>query len=129
MVHNQYSSDLAAKCLTLIKQHGPILAIDLAAHLGIVGGRENMRRKIRAIVQHLRNDCGEMVCADLIHGYYIAPDKEVWQMYLDGRQLDAKKILGITHRQLKMVTDGQGQGLLFLPGAGSLNNGQFTRTG
>jgi len=128
MPHNKYSSDLAAKCLRLIKEHGVILAIELADKLGIEGSRENKRRKIRAIVQHLRNDCGVMIAADLIHGYFVTEDKEVWQMYLDGRQLDAKKILGQTHKQLKMVSDSKGQGLLFVPGTGRLNNKQFVRS-
>ena len=128
MKHNKFSADLAAKCLALIKSDGPIRAIALAVRLGIEGNRENKRRHIRAIVQHLRNDCGELIAADLIYGYYIAPTKEIWQMYLDGRQIDAKKILGITHKQLRMVQDSKGQGLLFLPGKGTLNNNQFARS-
>lgn len=122
---NNFSSDMAAKCLQLIKECGPILAINLADKLGIVGERETQRRKIRAIVQHLRNDCGQMIVADLFCGYFLTSDLKVWQDYLDGRQIDAKKILGITHQQLKMVTDSRGQGLLFVPGVGQLNNEKF----
>jgi hypothetical protein len=122
---NQYSTDQAAKCLQLIKDCGPILAVELANKLGIDGERETKRRKIRAIVQHLRNDCGEMIVADLMNGYFTTQDLKVWQDYLDGRQIDAKKLLGITGKQLKMVTDTKGQGLLFVPGTGQLNNNQF----
>ncbi|HAL45500.1 MAG: hypothetical protein A2Y12_08820 [Planctomycetes bacterium GWF2_42_9] len=123
--NNLYSCDQAARCLMLIKNNGPILAAALAERLGFVGERETLRRKIRAIVQHLRNDCGEMIVADSVNGYYLTEDEKVWQDYLNGRQIDAKKILGITGKQLKMVTDSRGQGLLFVPGSGQLNNEKF----
>ena len=128
MKHNQFSSDLAARCLRLIKEQGPVKAITLAGQLGIEGLRETKRRRIRAIVQHLRNSAGNMIVADEINGYFLTDDITIWQNYLAGRQIDAKKILGITHRQLKMVTDSRGQGLLFVPGQGKLDNIQFART-
>jgi len=116
MEHNKVSSDLAAKCLSLLKQEAPIRAIELARKLNLTGNRESLRRHIRAIVQHLRNDCGTMIVADLKDGYFITDDEKVWQAYLNSRQIDAKKILGITHKQLKMIMDSRGQGLLFVPG-------------
>lgn len=128
MEHNKFSSDLAAKCLSLLKQEAPIRAIELARKLGLTGNRESLRRHIRAIVQHLRNDCGTMIVADTRSGYFITDDKKVWQDYLDGRQINAKKILGITHKQLKMVMDSRGQGLLFVPGQGKLDNSKFARS-
>ena len=115
MEHNKFSSDLAAKCLALIREQGPVRAITLADKLGIIGDRETKRRHIRAIVQYLRNDCGIMLVADLMHGYFVTDDKKVWQDYLDGRQIGAKKILGVTHKQLRMAIDSSGQGILFVP--------------
>ena len=94
MKQNKFSSDLAARCLALIKSDGPIRAIAMAVKLGIEGNRESKRRHIRAIVQHLRNDCGNMIIGNFRQGYFITEDKKVWQDYLDGRQIDAKKILG-----------------------------------
>lgn len=125
MQHNHYSSDMAAKCLKLIKEQGPILAISLADQLAIVGDRENKRRRIRAIVKHLRNDCGELIIGDFLSGYTLTKDLKIWQEYLDSRQFGAKKILAVTHKQLNMVRDSNGQGLLFVSGVGELNNKQF----
>jgi hypothetical protein len=122
-----HTTNEVAQCLWLIKEQGPILAIDIADKLGLAGTRETKRRRIRAIVQHLRNECGEMIVADTMGGYFLTDDDLIWQGYLNGRQIIAKKVLGITHRQLKMVTDNRGQGLLFLPGVGTLNNAQFAR--
>ena len=124
---NKFSSDLAAKCLSLIKEQWPITAIELADGLGLEGTRENKRRKIRAIVQHLRNAGGNMIVADTINGYSLTDDETIWQVYLNGRQIGAKKILGQTHKQLKMVIDSRGQGLLFVPGTGQLTNKQFAQ--
>ncbi len=78
-------------------------------------------------MQHLRNSCGERIVADTMNGYFLTDDNTVWQLYLNERQIGAKKVLGITHKQLKMVTDTKGQGLLFVPGQGSLNNKQFAQ--
>lgn len=118
----------AADVLRLIKEHGPVLAIEIADRLGFTGSRETKRRHVRAIVQHLRNECGEMIVANAMGGYYLTNDKTIWQSYLNGRQIEAKIILSQTHKKLKMVTDSKGQGLLFLPGVGSLNNSQFQRS-
>lgn len=119
---------MAARCLKLIKSDGPIVAISLADKLGIVSDREGKRRIIRKIVQHLRNAAGEMIIADTINGYFLTDDPTIWKSYLAGRQIEAKTVLGKTHKQLKMVTDTKGQGLLFVPGQGSLNNKQFARS-
>lgn len=127
MKPNHCNADEAARCLRIIKEAGPIAAADLAARLGAAGKRETQRRHVRAIVQHLRNSCGAMIVANLADGYFVTDDRKIWQDYLNGRQIDAKKVLGRTHRQLRMVTDAKGQGLLFVPGSGVLENSQFAR--
>ena len=123
-----HTTNEVAQCLRLIKEQGPILAITIADKLGLAGTRETKRRRIRAIVQHLRNECGTMIVANTMGGYFLTDDSLMWQGYLNGRQVDAKKLLGQTHKKLKMVTDNKGQGLLFLPGIGTLNNAQFARS-
>ena len=55
----------------------------------------------------------EKVVATLQGGYLLTDDDVIWAEYLDGRQIDAKRILGVTHKQKKMLTDGRGQGVLF----------------
>lgn len=123
-----HTTNEVAGCLRLISEQGPILAITIADRLGLAGTRETKRRHVRAIVQHLRNECGEKIVANSMGGYFLTDDNTLWQSYLNGRQMDAKKVLGQTHKQLKMVTDSRGQGLLFLPGQGTLNNAQFARS-
>lgn len=125
MRHNHYSSDQAAKVLRLITDCGPILAADLAIKIGLQGCRESNRRKIRAIVHYLKNENGNKIVSNFIDGYWIAADDKEWQASLDSLQIGAKKTLAVTHKKLKMVTDGRGQGLLFVPCVGKLDNNQF----
>jgi len=93
---------------------GPTTAVELADKLMLTGSRETRRRKIRAIVRRLR-DGGAMIVATLHGGYWLTDDESLWAQYLDGRQIDAKRILGDAYRK-KMVTDRKGQGMLFVPG-------------
>jgi len=37
----------------------------------------------------------------------------LWRDYLEGRQIDAKRILGETGKRKKMLSDAKGQGMLF----------------
>jgi len=124
MTENMISSSTAVKCLQLIEEYGPITASDLANKLGVSGDHEYKRRQIRYIVKELR-ECGEMICADSVGGYFKTKDLKEWQKYLDIRQMGAKKILAVTHSQ--MVTDSKDQGLLFIPGGGQLNNEKFKK--
>lgn len=114
-IPNAHTADQVATALRIIKEAGPIKAIDLARRLGLSGNRETLRRKVRAITKRLR-DSGVMVLANLNDGYFITEDKKVWAQYLEGRQIDAKKVLGQTHKQIKTTKDSAGQGLLFVPG-------------
>ena len=120
-----HSSDDAAKALRILtRSTEPVPAAAMAARLGFAGCRESMRRRVRAVVTHLRNSCGVMVIGSQA-GYFVTEDEKLWQQYLDGRQIDAKKVLGVTGRQKRMVTDSAGQGLLFVPGTGCMGNEQF----
>jgi len=121
------TADEAARCLRLLRSKGPLPAADIANCLGIGGKRETQRRHIRAIIRHLR-ECGEMIVATLKDGYFVTDDVKIWRDYLEGRQIDAKRVLGKTHRQLRMVTDGNGQGLLFVPGSSAFVNASFAKS-
>ena len=108
------TADEAAKCLRVLQgAASPIVAAELARKLGLGGSRESRRRHVRAIVEHLR-DKGSMVIATLQQGYWLTKDEQLWKDYLEGRQIDAKRILGETHKRKKLV-DATGQGLLFEP--------------
>jgi len=108
---DSYTTDQAAECLRILKAaEQPIVAADLAKRIRLAGSRETQRRKVRAIVKQLR-DSGAMIVATLQGGYLLTDDVKIWRDYLNGRQIDAKKVLGKTHRTKKMITDGQGQGL------------------
>ena len=88
------------------------MAAKLAARLFLPGNRETQRRHIRAIVKLLR-DNGSRIIATLWGGYFLTDDPQLWRDYLEGRQIDAKRILGETHRRKRMLADAQGQRMLF----------------
>lgn len=90
----------------------PIVAASIAARLYLSGSRETQRRHVRALVKQLREN-GSMIVATLQGGYFLTDDEKIWQDYLAGRQIDAKKLIGLTHSQIKMLRDNRGQGLLF----------------
>ncbi len=125
MNHNKYTTDEAARCLNLLRSQGPLKAAALAAKLGIGGKRETQRRHVRAIIRHLREDCGEMIVANLNDGYFVTNDFKLWQSYLDGRSIEAKGTIGRAYRQKRMVSDANGQGLLFVSGQGAFTNTTF----
>jgi len=104
----------AADCLRILQSAaGWLTAVELARKLNLAGNRETCRRHVRAIIEHLR-DNGSMIIATLQDGYFLTEDGELWKDYLDHRQIDAKRILGETHKRKKLV-DSKGQGLLFEP--------------
>lgn len=91
----------------------PMVAAELAAKMNLAGCRETQRRHVRAIIKQLR-DGGEMIVADLSGGYWLTDDITLYKDYLEGRQIDAKKILGDTHKKKNVILqDTSGQELLF----------------
>ena len=103
----------AARALRILQEaDSPIVAAGLAAALGLAGNRETQRRHVRAIIEHLRAD-GSMIVATLQQGYWLTCDAALWRDYLEGRQIDAKRILGETGKRKKMLADAKGQGMLF----------------
>ena len=106
----------AARCLSILETADePIVAAALAARLHLSGGRESQRRHVRAIVKHLRDNCDAWIIGTLQGGYFLTEDSQLWRDYLEGRQIDAKRILGQTHKRKKMLTYANGQGALFGP--------------
>ena len=105
----------ASKCLRILQaSHEPLVAAELAARLQLSGNRETQRRHVRAIVKHLR-DNGSRIVATLAGGYWLTNDDEIWRDYLEGRAIDAKRIIGEASRKKKMLSDAKGQGMLFVP--------------
>lgn len=110
MEDNQY---IVSMCLTLLKSADRFVpAAEIAERLHIGGKRETQRRVVREMVKTLRQ-ANHWIVASLSDGYYLTTEKVVWQDYLDGRQIDAKRILGESGRRKRMVADKTGQGLLF----------------
>ena len=106
-----------ARCLSFLESADkPLVAADLAQKMHLPGNRESQRRHVRAIIEQLREG-GSMVVATLQDGYFLTDDLQVWKKYLEDRQIDAKSVLGETHRRKRMLADRQGQGYLFAPGA------------
>lgn len=106
----------AARCLSVLESATePIVAADLAARMNLPGCRESRRRHVRAIIKSLR-DRGEKIIATLQGGYWLTKDEGLWRDYLEGRQVDAKRILADTHKKKRMQTGAKGQGMLFDPG-------------
>lgn len=108
------TTEQAAKCLSILGAASePLTAADLAFRLQLAGSRETQRRHIREIIHHLR-DKGQMIIATLSSGYWLTINASLWKEYLDGRQIDAKRILAETHHAKKTVlADSSGQGFLF----------------
>lgn len=101
------TAEEAARCLQILQDMAePILAADLACKLGLGGSRESQRRHVRAIVEHLR-DNGSMIVATRQQGYWLTEDSSLWRDYLEGRQIDAKRVLGETHKRKRQLTEGQ----------------------
>ncbi|MCK9243638.1 MAG: hypothetical protein WC877_03375 [Dehalococcoidales bacterium] len=108
------TTEQAGRCLTILQAaNEPTVAAEIAAKMNLAGCRETQRRHVRAIIKQLR-DSGEMIVADLSGGYWLTDDNSLWKDYLEGRQIDAKKILGETHKKKNAVMqDASGQELLF----------------
>ena len=108
------TTEKQAVCLQLLKAADePMTAAQIAAGLHLDGSRETQRRCVRGLIKQLRDE-GSHVIATLQAGYWLTDDEQLWRDYLDGRQIDAKKILGETHRRKRMLADSEGQGLLFM---------------
>ena len=113
MNQSNVTSDEAAACLALLKvADKPRVAAEIAELLRLSGSRETQRRHVRAIVKQMR-DNGEMIVATLSGGYWLTEDVKLWKEYLEGRKIDAKKLIGHAHKKIKMATGHIGQGLLF----------------
>ncbi|MGH2271359.1 hypothetical protein ACQ9LF_06130 [Anaerohalosphaeraceae bacterium U12dextr] len=103
-----------SRCLSiLLNAHKPLKAIDIAQHIGIYGQRETLRRRVRRIVQTLRNE-GVFIVAANPDGYWLTEDQQLWIDYLEGRVISSKRCIGDASRKKRMVSDVNGQGLLFV---------------
>jgi len=110
------TTDEAAACLRLLKgAAGPMTAAQIAGRLNLGGKRETQRRHVRALVKHLR-DTGVWVAANLAGGYFLTDDPKLWQAYNEGRQIEAKKVIGESYKREKHCLRYRfGQGFLFNP--------------
>ena len=106
------TTDQNAGCLNILAAaNEPIAAADLAVKLDLTGSRETKRRHVRAIVAKLR-DTGAMIVGTN-NGYCLTDNKAIWRDYIEGREIDAKRIFAEAHRQKRNVATPGGQGLLF----------------
>ena len=104
------TGDELVSCLSILKSQ-PMTAAQIAARLRLSGCRETQRRSVRAMVEVLR-DKGCRIVATNRDGYFLTTDEKVWRDYLEGRQIDAKTVLGRTHGQIRQMRF-KAQGLLF----------------
>jgi len=117
MIATEAHPVLAVKCLQLFEGAAGVrfmTAAEIAEILCLPGNRETQRRAVRTLVEYLR-ERGSMIIANLTDGYLLTYDTQIYKEYLDGRQIDAKRLLGETGRQKKSIIDGKGQGFLFFP--------------
>ena len=116
-MNQNVTTQLAARCLEILRAAAqPLVAAELAHRLALAGSRETQRRHVRALVRHLRDDCAAKIIATTQSGYWLTDDPDLWADYLEGRQIDAKRILGVTGKKKKrMLMDRSGQGILFGP--------------
>jgi len=109
------TTDEATRLLgVLCRTEAAMTAAELAGRLALTGCRESQRRHIRALVKRLRDE-GKWIVATLQGGYWLTEDRDLWRDWLEHRSIDAKRLIGESHRRQKMLTDASGQGLLFGP--------------
>lgn len=109
------STNQAAHVLRVLQAAAePLTAETLGRRLMLPGSVETQRRRVRAIIQYLREECSEWIVAFNPAGYWLADNETDWLDYCEGRKMDAKKIFGKSHRHQRMVTTDRGQGLLFV---------------
>jgi len=87
------SDDLSLTLSILQRANAPMTAIEIAAMLHLDGCRESQRRRVRAIIEELRNR-GVKVVANQTAGCWIAKNEEQWRDYLEGRMIEAKHQIG-----------------------------------
>ncbi len=75
-------------------------AAELAARCGMDGNRESQRRAVREVIRSLRAQ-GHRIVATLEAGYALTEDESLWRDYLEGRKIDAKRILAEAGRRTK----------------------------
>jgi biotin operon repressor len=94
-----------AKAVSILQQaKEPMTAALLAARLGLSGCRESQRRRVRAIIEELRNK-GWPIVANQIDGCWLAKNSKEWRDYLEGRKIEAKQQIGEAHRRKKCTYD------------------------
>lgn len=113
MDSNDVTADELAECLTILKNADRAMtAAQIAARLGLSGCRETQRRRVRAMTLALR-DKGCRIVANQIDGIWLARNDREWRDYLEGRKIEAKTILGVTHPRIRQAVESKGQGLLY----------------
>jgi biotin operon repressor len=94
-----------SKAVSIFQQAaGPMTAIEIATKLGLEGCRESQRRRVRAIIEELRNK-GWPIAANQKDGCWMAKNAAEWRQYLEGRKIDAKQQIGEAHRRKKCTYD------------------------
>jgi hypothetical protein len=110
----------AAACLRVLRRAtGPLVAATIAGQMGLAGRRESLRRRVRAIIKHLRDRDGCWIVATLMGGYWLTEEADVWKDYQEGRKIEAKRLIGEAARRQRIIAGAGGQGLLFGPRAGA----------
>lgn len=126
MDSNDVTTDELANCLAILKDADrPMTAAQIAARLGLSGCRETQRRRVRAMTLALR-DKGCRIVANQIDGIWLARNDREWRDYLEGRKIEAKTILGVTHPRIRWAVESKGQGLLY---GQRLTTGAYTGCG
>ena len=107
------TTDEAARCLQLLQTADePLVAAEIAARLHLAGSRESRRRHVRRIVEHLR-DNGSWVIATQQQGYWLTSEAQMWRDYINGCEIQAKRILAESGRRKRRAAGAPGQGVLF----------------
>ncbi len=99
MIDLTVTTSEAARCLAVLHEADkPMTAADIAARLILKGCRETRRRRVRAIIQTLREE-GQWIVACNADGYWLTCEESIWNDYNEGRQIEAKRVLGTAHRR------------------------------
>jgi hypothetical protein len=102
-----------ANALTLLKDASkPLPAAEMASRLGIEGGHETQRRRVREIIAELRNG-GHWIVANFYDGYWLTADAAMWNEFCEKKMIDGKRMIGEAAKRKKAAEVPAGQGRLF----------------
>jgi len=96
----------------------PATARELALAIGVRGGHETLRRRVREVAEFARQHLGATICSGAGSpqdcGYWLARDTEEWHRHEEAKRMGAKfQFVKLAQRERVAFEVRAGQGRLF----------------